>query len=108
MLCLYSKQNTYTHLNISRKRNEKNKVLNTVTMTVNYFHPVYRSKRLNKALHQEVESYIFNELDAVGLESCRKFTKDKDLFESMKQKKNHLNKYILALRSRYGPCEVRN
>lgn len=71
---------------------KKGKILNTVTMTANYFHPVYRGKRLNAAQRQEVKNYTFNEFDAVELESCRKFTKDEDIFASMKQKNEILPK----------------
>lgn len=61
-------------------------LLNTVTMTANYFHPIYRGKKLDDEQLKAVKSYIFNELDADALESCREFTKDEGVFASMKQK----------------------
>lgn len=68
-------------------RMKKSHILNTVTMTANFFHPVYRGKRLNETQQQEVKSYVFNKLDASGLESFRKFTADEDLFAKLNEKK---------------------
>ena len=66
---------------------KKSNVLNTVTMTANYFHPIYRGKKLNEAQKKEVKSYIFDKLEAAGLESCRKFSEDEDIFASLQRKK---------------------
>lgn len=62
-------------------------VLNTVTMTANYFHPVYRGKRLNEEQQTEITSYIFEKLDANALESCRQFKEDEGVFANLKLKK---------------------
>lgn len=70
----------------TEKRMKKSKVLNTVTMTANYFHPIYRGQKLNEEQKQNVERYIFDQLDADGLESCRKFDKNEDLFASLNKK----------------------
>lgn len=68
-------------------RMNKSKVLNTVTMTANYFHPVYRGKKLDEAQQRVVKNYIFDKLDGDELESCRKFTEAEDVFASLERKK---------------------
>lgn len=70
-----------------KNRMAKSNVLNLVTMTANYFHPLYRGQRLDEQQLQEVKNYIFEELDAAELESWRQFTTDSNVFASMKRKK---------------------
>ena len=50
-------------------RIKKSKVLNMVTLTANYFHPVYRGKRMNEKQLNEVRAYICEKLDGPELES---------------------------------------
>ena len=64
-------------------RMKQSKVLKIVTMTANFFHPVYRGKRYLK----EVKGYIFGRLEAIELESCRQFTADEGVFDGLKRKK---------------------
>lgn len=68
-------------------RLKKSNILNTVTMTANYFHPVYRGRRLSQEQQKQVKSYIFEKLDSNELESCRKYTKDEGTFAALKRKK---------------------
>lgn len=67
-------------------RMKKSNVLNIVTMTSNYFHPIYRGKKLSEEQQKEVKSYLFDKLNEKQLESLRKFTKGEEVFNSMKQK----------------------
>lgn len=68
-------------------RCKKSNVFNIVTMTANYFHPVYRGQKLNQEQQKEVKNYIFEELEAAGLESCRIFMENEGTFASLKRKK---------------------
>lgn len=68
-------------------RLKQSKVLNIVTMTANFFHPIYRGKRLNADQLKEVKNYIFGKLEAAELESCRQFTAGEGVFENLKRKK---------------------
>lgn len=68
-------------------RLEKGNILNSVTMTANFFHPIYRGKRLSEAQLKETKSYIFGKLkSAEELESLRLFTKDENVFAALKRK----------------------
>lgn len=57
-------------------RLEQSDVLNTVTITANYFHPIYRGKKLNQQHRQEVTKYVFEKLEAAELESFRNFSEE--------------------------------
>lgn len=65
----------------------KSNVLNIVTMTANFFHPVYCGKRLNSDQRQQVASYLFDKLDGPALESLRKFTEVEGSFAKLTAKK---------------------
>lgn len=68
-------------------RLEKSKVLNNVTMTANYLHPVYRGKKLTQEQRQAVTNYVFDKLDASGLESLRQFSENEVSFANLNRKK---------------------
>lgn len=70
----------------SNKRLERSNVLNNVTMTANFLHPIYRGKRLSPEQRTMVTNYVFEKLDAAELESFRKFSEDEDAFASLKRK----------------------
>lgn len=65
----------------------KSKIFNIVTMTANYFHPIYRGKKLNQDQQKEVKTSIFELLDADGLESLRMFTANEGTFATLQKKK---------------------
>lgn len=71
-------------------RTKKSNVFNTVTMTANYLHPVYRGKKFNEEQQEKVKDYIFEKLEAPGLESCRMFTANEGVFAAL-QRKNITN-----------------
>lgn len=71
---------------LNYRLNESN-VLNVVTMTSNFFHPVYRGQRLTEERRKEVTEYIFDKLETEALESFRKFSIDEGAFASLKRKK---------------------
>lgn len=71
-------------------RIQKSNVFNTVTMTANYLHPVYRGKKLTEEQQREVNNYILEKLEAPGLESCRMFTANEGVFGIL-QRKNITN-----------------
>lgn len=56
-------------------------------MTANYFHPVYRGKKLDEEQQQKVKDYVFENLDAAGLESLRLVTENEGTFRNLQQKK---------------------
>lgn len=70
-------------------RMKKSKVLksNVLNNTANYFHPVYRGKRMNEKQLNEVRAYIFEKLVGPELESCRQFTSNEGVFGSLDPKK---------------------
>lgn len=39
-----------------------------------FFHPIYRGKVLSEQQHQQAKNYVFEHLDADGLESLHQFT----------------------------------
>lgn len=71
-------------------RVKKSNVLNTVTMTANYLHPIYRGKRLSQDQLTEVNTYLLDKLDTDQLESLRKFTENEDIFANLGSKKGLL------------------
>lgn len=68
-------------------RVKKSKVFNDVSMAANYFHPVYRGRKLSDSQRKEVDDYIFIALEANALESCRLFKTDEGTFAALKRKK---------------------
>ncbi|XP_055307729.1 uncharacterized protein LOC129571881 [Sitodiplosis mosellana] len=68
-------------------RMKQSNILNDVTLTANFFHPIYRGKRLNEDQHRQVTSYVFDKLKGPALESLHGFTKGKGAFASLAQKK---------------------
>lgn len=72
---------------IVEARCKKSDVFNNVTMTANFFHPVYRGRKLNESQQQQVNDYIFDSLESDALESCRLFEKEEGIFASLKRKK---------------------
>lgn len=69
-----------------KARLKQSNVLNTVTMTANYLHPVYRGNRLSTDQRTIVTNYIFDKLEAAELESFRLFSKEDGDFAKLKQK----------------------
>ena len=67
-------------------RCKKSNVFNIVTMTANYFHPVYRGQKLTQEQLQEVKNFIFEQLDADALESCRMYIKNEGPFGALQRK----------------------
>lgn len=67
-------------------RIEKSNVLNDVTMTANYLHPIYRGKRLNPDQKRQVTNYLFEKLDATELESLQQFTLGEGKFTVLNRK----------------------
>lgn len=71
-----------------RQRTVKSKVFNEITMTANFFHPVYRGLKLNETQRTSVNDFIFeSSLDAEGLESCRLYTANEGTFAALARKK---------------------
>lgn len=57
-----------------------------ITMTANFVHPDYRGKKLNESQRKDVYDYIFEAMDAEGLESVRLFSVNQGTFESLVKK----------------------
>lgn len=82
-------------------RIKQSHVLNTVTMTANYFHPTYRGKRLNQEQLREVKTCLFDKLDVDQLESLRMFTENETTFANLVNKKG-----LLPLTFWHYACEL--
>lgn len=67
-------------------RIKKSKVFNQVTLSANYFHPVYRGAKLSDEQNRMVTDYIIDSLDATGMESARIFEKNEGVFGILNQK----------------------
>lgn len=61
----------------------ENNVFIILSMTANYFHPIYRGKVLNEQQQQEVKDYLFHQLEAEGLELLRQFTAGEGTFANL-------------------------
>lgn len=72
---------------ILKNRCEKSNVYNKYTLTANFFHPVYRGKKLSQAQMKIVDDFIFDSLDGDALESCRQFKAEEGVFAALKPKK---------------------
>ncbi|XP_055309489.1 uncharacterized protein LOC129573203 [Sitodiplosis mosellana] len=68
-------------------RTKQSNVFNTVTMTANYLHPVYRGKRMSQEQLNKVKKYLFEKLDGDELESLHKFTENEEVFGNLVRKK---------------------
>lgn len=68
------------------ERCTKSNVFNNITMTANFFHPDYRGKKLNESQTKDVYDYIFEALDAEGLESVRMFMTSDGTFDLLVKK----------------------
>lgn len=69
-----------------QNRIKKSNVFNDYSLAANCVHSVYRGKRLNAAQKKQVDDYMFNALDAKGLESWRQFKLEEGTFASLKRK----------------------
>lgn len=87
-------------------RLKKSNVLNNVTMTANFFHPIYRGKRLSEVQKKEVTNYIFEKLEAVELESCRKFTDGEGVFGRLHRKNITTPKTFWHFAAEMGHAEL--
>lgn len=72
--------------NFVDERCTKSNVFNNITITANFFHPNYRGKKLSESQTKDVYDYIFETLDADGLESVRLFMSSDGTFDSLVKK----------------------
>lgn len=84
----------------------KSNVFNSVSMTAHYFHPVYRGIKLSAAQRRMVDGYIFEELEAEALESCRLYDIEDETFAVLKRKKIKSPKSYWYHASRQGHVEL--
>lgn len=64
----------------------KSNVFNDVTIAANYFHPIYRGRKLDASHRDQLEDFIMNELGSEGLESRRMFAANEGVFGQLAQK----------------------
>lgn len=70
-----------------KERCKQSNVFNNVTMTANFLHPEYRGKKLNESQMNDVNAYIFDQLEGDALESLRLYTNSEGTFASLYKKK---------------------
>lgn len=70
-----------------KSRCNKSNVFNNVTMAANYFHPIYRGRKLNASQTTAVNNYTFELLNAAALESCRLYSTNDGTFGALARKK---------------------
>lgn len=69
-----------------KARCKKCKVFNEISLSANYFHPIYRGKKLSVSQRRVADDFIFDKLEANGLESCRLFVNEEGTFAGLKRK----------------------
>lgn len=68
------------------ERCTESNVFTNITMTANFIHPDYRGKKLNESQRKDAFDYIFEAMDAEGLESVRLFSVNEGTFDSLVKK----------------------
>lgn len=58
-----------------------------MTIAANFFHPVYRGKKLLASHRDQFDDYIMQKLGTEGLESCRMYTSEEGIFATLADKK---------------------
>lgn len=67
-------------------RCDKSNVFNKITITANFLHPVYRGRKLNSVQTRDVQDFLFEKLDAAGLESSRLYNIGDGTFGALARK----------------------
>lgn len=71
-------------------------------MTANFFHPVYRGKKLNESQMKDTNDYIFESLDGQALKSVHLFTANEGTFGTLIRKKINSPKTFWHFASQQG------